>query len=389
MNEFGNGLLILIKSAVDGTPGVLPEGFSLTAIEKTIQKHQVVGLAYEGAVLCGIDKEHPAMQRLFRKYYEQMLRSEKQIQALEKLFAAFDEKGIDYLPVKGWDMKMLYPNPAMRTMGDADVLIRIEQYDRICKVLRTLGYKEGKQTEYELIWDCPVLHLELHKQLMPSYHSGLQRKIKNDWDLAVPAAGNRYTYSPEDMYLFLFVHLVKHYTRGGVGLRHVLDLWFFAEANPTMDMVKIQQELSRMELAEFHNNIRALIRYWFAGGKSDHKVEFIAQFIISSGSWGKRENSLRFDAMRQKKIIAANRGSRVSWMFKQMFPGLRPMQQRFPVLRKCPWLLPVMWLVRGVKILLFGKDKISYKRKTLKYTISKDVQDYEAALHYVGLHYDI
>ena len=114
------GVLVLIKSARTGQAYPLPEGFSLAECEKLILRHQVVGMAYEGAVLCGVSKVEPVMQRFFEKYYQHIIRSEKQMVILEKLFATFDEQDIDYLPVKGVNLKKLYPNPAMRIMGDAD-----------------------------------------------------------------------------------------------------------------------------------------------------------------------------------------------------------------------------------------------------------------------------
>ena len=230
MNDIQNGVLILVKSILTGKPGVLPEGFSVEQAENMIVKHQIVGLAYEGAVMCGVSKQDPAMQRLFAKYYQQILRDQKQTTALHKLFATFDRDGIDYLPVKGLDMKALYPNGAMRTMGDADVLIRMEQYDRIRRLMVELGYVEGEQTGHELVWDSNALHLELHKQLMSSYHPDLQRYYGDGWKLAKLALGNRYTYSLEDMYIFLFAHFVKHYRRSGIGIRHVLDLWLYQNA---------------------------------------------------------------------------------------------------------------------------------------------------------------
>ena len=60
-----------------------------------------------------------------------MMKSEKQLEAVNKIYAAFDKNGIDYLPLKGCNMKYLYPKPELRSMGDADILIREEQYKSI------------------------------------------------------------------------------------------------------------------------------------------------------------------------------------------------------------------------------------------------------------------
>ena len=388
MNEIQQGLLVLIKSAVDKQPMALPEGFSMDAAEKQIYRHQIVGLAYEGAVLCGISQQDPVMVRLFQKYYQQILRNQKQTAALNKLFETFDANGIDYLPVKGLDMKALYPDPAMRTMGDADVLIRMEQYDRIKPLMLELGYTEGKQTGHELIWDCPALYLELHRQLMSSYHSDLQKYYGDGWKLAKPLTGNRYTYSLEDMYIFLFAHFVKHYRRAGIGLRHVLDIWLFRENNPTLDHDYVQREMESLHLNEFHKNICSLIDYWFKGAKADEKIEFISEFIFTSGSWGSHANHMRFVALREKKMQEKNHTSKKSAKMELLFPSKKNMVRRYPILHKLPWLLPFLWPVRWVTVLLFRHDSIRKAQNNVKYQTKKEVDQYDEDLSYVGLHYE-
>ena len=62
------GILALIKSAVTQTPQSLPEGFELEAAYPQICRHQIPTLAFEGALLCGISKENPAMRKLFQSY---------------------------------------------------------------------------------------------------------------------------------------------------------------------------------------------------------------------------------------------------------------------------------------------------------------------------------
>ena len=37
-------------------------------------------------------------------------------------------------------MKALYPAPELRVMGDADVLIRLEQYEKIVPLMEKMGF---------------------------------------------------------------------------------------------------------------------------------------------------------------------------------------------------------------------------------------------------------
>ena len=44
--------------------------------------------------------------------------------AATALITPLDENGIDYMPLKGACLKLIYPQPELRLMGDADILIK-------------------------------------------------------------------------------------------------------------------------------------------------------------------------------------------------------------------------------------------------------------------------
>lgn len=55
-------------------------------------------------------------------------------------------------------------------MGDADILIRMGQYDRIKPILNSFGYCEGEAWDHELKWIHSALFLELHRRVVPMGH---------------------------------------------------------------------------------------------------------------------------------------------------------------------------------------------------------------------------
>ena len=152
MDHQQKGLLTLIRSAITSQPLPLPEGFDLEGTHNQIKYHEIVPLTYEGALLCGISKKTPAMNLLFQDYCRFFMRSEAQMQAIGRIYAAFDANKIDYLPVKGCNMKPLYPKPELRVMGDADILIRMEQYSQIVPIMESLGFEATQESDHEYIW---------------------------------------------------------------------------------------------------------------------------------------------------------------------------------------------------------------------------------------------
>lgn len=382
------GILRLIKSALTGKACPLPEGFSLEECEQIVMRHQVVGMAYEGAVLCGISKTEPIMQRLFQVYYQQIIKSEKQLSALEQMFDAFDENGIDYLPIKGVNMKKLYPNPAMRIMGDADVLIRLSQYEQIKPVMVQLGFTEGPEVDYELVWEKGMLHLELHKQLLHSRNTDYYKYFGQGWEHALPAQGNCYTYTNERMFMFILGHFAKHYRDGGIGLRQAIDLWIYAQKVP-MDHNILTGELEKANMLEFYTNIHNLLDCWFGDRPLDEKTEFISQYLFTSGSWGKQEKKIIAQGLRESKKKGSVKKVRRGILFQAVFPPLTTMKRRYPVLSKAPILLPVFWPVRWIGAITSRHDNIRSYAHNLDISSVEQIDTFEKSLQYVGLSFDL
>ena len=163
--------------------------------------------------------------------------------------------------------------------------------------------------------------------------------------------------------------------------------WLFKNNNPDMDMGYIEGEMARLRLADFHQNLCRMMDSWFADGKPDEITDYLTDFFFSSGSWGSKQNFQRFMAMKQKKLceIEPSRSKRGMLL---LFPGLKIMQDKYPVLTKAPWLLPLMWPVRWVTVLLFRRKNITLVKESWKYSSDKEINEYEASLQYVGLHYD-
>ena len=385
MNVTHRGIAALMKSAVLCQPLSLPEGFDIREAMPLIRRHHIAALVYDGAERCGVPRQEPEMRKLFQAYCSSLLVSEGQEREIGRIFRAFDENGIDYLPLKGCNMKALYPKPEMRTMGDADVLIRLDQYSRIVPVMKALGFEEKYESDHELVWSSPSLELELHKHLIPSYNRDLYAYFGDGWDMAVPAVGNRWDMTPEDTFVFLFTHFAKHYRDGGIGCRHVLDLWVYLRSHPQLDLSLVQSALERLKLGEFYGNITRLLDVWFEDGQSDERTEFLSEFIFASGSWGNMEQRVISDSIRSMQRSGSGAGGKLRYLWRLAFPSREALQGKYPVLRRAPWLLPVVWLVRPVYKLIFERKSLARKKQVMDAMTPENLDTRVQMLRYVGL----
>lgn len=385
------GILRLVHSAITGEAMPLPEGFDLTQAMPVIKAHQIGNLVYYGAANGGIDTKIPVMQELFAVTYKCMITDERQRKELKRLMEAFDANGIHYMPVKGVLMKALYPKTDMRIMGDADILIKFDQYDRIQPLMEQLGYTFKVETDHELVWDHPSLHLELHRRLMPDYNVDFARYYGDCWRLGKVSADNscRYEMTEEDHMIFLFLHFAKHYRNGGIGIRHMLDLYVYKKAKSGMDEDYIARELQKMQMYDFYCNIMKTLLVWFENAEADQKTELITQRIFLSGAYGSNAGRNVFEAVRDRAAngMSAKQIQRKSWLHAIFLPYPN-MCISYPVLKKAPVLLPAMWVVRWVQILLERPQVIIKHRNKVRNLNAEKLDTWESQMNAVGLAFE-
>lgn len=386
MNNIQQGITILLRSAITNESLSLPEGFDLQAAYSLAIRHHIETLIFQGAVNCKIPRDHPVMQKLFQTYCKSLMVSEGQLRELARICKAFDENGIDYMPLKGCNMKSRYPQPELRVMGDADILIRMEQYEKIVPIMESLGFTYKGESDYDLCWQSSGLYVELHRRLIASWNKDWNPYFEDCWKKAEIKAGRRYAMTPEDEWLYLFTHFTKHFRDSGIGCRHVVDLWVFLRTHPALDQEYVENALKELWLLEFYENIRRLISVWFEDGQPDEKVDVLTECIFSSGSWGHESTRLASWAIRDSKRTFG-KNAKLQYLWRYAFPDLETMQRRHKILKKAPWLLPVMWIVRLIYKVLFDKRDLKKRERDLSVLTTENIQMRQKVLNYVGLEY--
>ena len=386
MTEQQSTLILLIKSALTGEPHKLPDNAELAKVFQTAKRHGVDVMVYYGALLCGVDKNDPIMQDEAMRVYQSISVGETQMAAVRRIADALEAQGVDHMPLKGVLMKALYPHPEMRRMGDADILVDCAKYETVRAIMNGFGYTEQYESDHELVWKKKTVTIEFHKRLIPSYNKDYYQYYGDGWKLAKLMGGftARYKMDACDEMIYLFTHFAKHYRDSGIGIRHIVDLWVYEKNHPDMDRKYIRNELKKLQLLEFYENIIRTLRVWFENDPQDEKTEYITQFIFTSGEFGRTHNSQLSSALKQAKGGRSEYAIKRKRVFHALFPGYSDMCKLYPVLQKSPVLLPIMWVVRLMgklsqkkKIQHFVDNQLSFK--------AEEVSEYQQSLNYVGL----
>ena len=384
MEQFQREFINLLKAGFSGKAEKISPDFDFEKATQLAKAHNIAPILYYGATNCKIPQEEQFMQALYQLTLKSIMVSMRQTHELERLQKAFEAENIEYMLLKGTILKAIYPKPEMRTMGDADVLIKLEQYPKIASVMEALQYTFKGETDHEMVWTKPSLYLELHKSIMTTYNKDFYGYFGTGWKLAKKLPGSSgYQMSTEDFYLFMFVHFTKHYRISGIGIKHLLDMWVYANAHPELDWSYVEAELKKLQLAQFHGNIQKTIAVWFGEEASTDVTDLITNVIFSSGQYGSAEMAIINRSLQK--------GKKAVWRIKasQFFDGVflpyKAMKVKYPVLNKAPILLPVMWVVRVFGILLRPKGRVRMFVDRMEQIDDDKLRRNEKVLKFVGL----
>ena len=207
--SFVLGVIALVKSGLTGCKADIPEDFDYKKAFKVAKAHGIIPVVYYGICNSGIVLEGELNNLFFSCVCQCIAIDEKQRFETDHLIQAFDENSIDYMLLKGTVIRSMYPNPEMRSMGDADILIKEEQYSKIVPILEKSGFNFVKESGNELCWEKSPFFLELHRFLVSPRHKDYFKFFGTGWQYARLTEGyeNRYEMSDEDFFVFLFAHM--------------------------------------------------------------------------------------------------------------------------------------------------------------------------------------
>lgn len=214
--------LLTVAEAENLTPAL---GFALKA------------MAWEG-VPAGVKKH------LTRRLAEGSARHLLMSRELGRVLRRFAAEGVAVIPLKGpFLADTLYPHPALRPFSDVDLLIRPE--DLLCAdaLLVSLGCRrvaDDHSWSFDIAYDQATLYegvygvrVDLHWSVVndPRY-AWNNRQGLSVWDRAIPirvAGEAALGLCPEDLLLYLAVHLAVHHGLAGLlwywDLALILDRW--------------------------------------------------------------------------------------------------------------------------------------------------------------------
>ena len=352
-------ILDLVRSGITGRSVTFDQKIDWETIIE-ISEHQALYSIIFRAIRISKPEIDGGYLNQFRLGFANDIRTNRfQCTELKQLFHEFDQRGIDYFPLKGVVMKDYYPGPEYRWMSDADIYIRRSQYDEIETIMKAAGYEFQYESEHELKWKKSGFYIEYHKAAGNPQYVEYSDCFGDVFKGAVKEENSsRYHFTSTNALVYSIAHLAQHYMSGGTRLRSLIDLYYILQKE-NIDRDKLLEELDRMKLCSFFRIIEKAIRQWFGAEPMDEESEVVFVSVLSEyKTFGDLKSFAYQMANENHGNAEASFSSKLKSGLKRFFLPYSIMQKRFTILRKLPFLLPVFWLYRGIEAILFRRTKL-------------------------------
>ncbi|MBR3158550.1 MAG: nucleotidyltransferase family protein [Atopobiaceae bacterium] len=242
---------LLRTSLSDAEDPVVSHELNMSAIALAIRRNGILPTVYPSL---GV---FPDLQHTLQmEYYASVSQSVNQRHSGQKVLEAFGASGVQCVPLKGWEMRSLYPNPEMRQMTDMNVLVRPYEHDAIEGVMRSLAFAaEGEESsDKHDVYRKGTVTVEVHKRLTDDWDAIRDWETRM-WNRVTVDSHGYYHMSDEDVYLFHFVHMHHDFGNGWFGLRRIVDAWLLNKQWNQLDTGYVMQVLDSMRLNVFHTKM--------------------------------------------------------------------------------------------------------------------------------------
>lgn len=347
MNEIVDTFIALLRSAVTETHEIINlADVNYEALYSLAKFHDLAHIVFYELKNQGLLQEGEIARKFINQKDMAQYRYVLRCVAIEQIRAIFEEEKIPFVMLKGVVLMDLYPEPWMRTSSDIDVLVREEDLPRAQNALISFGMKREHEGQYDVsFFSKENFHIELHYTMVEDYTSKkIGDVMKEAWNYFEPKEDGHSEYLMHDemFYFYHIAHMAKHFRNGGNGVRTIIDLWLLNH-KVEFNQIKRNELIEEGGLTAFNEMLLKLSEMWFSNRGSNDSLAALEDYIIHGGIYGTTERNV---AISRRKA-----GKRITYYLKRAFLPYNDLKYAFPILKECPILLPIIWIIRWFKLL--------------------------------------
>lgn len=316
-------------------------------------------------------------------------------QLLEDMEAA----GIPAVLLKGYAIADCYALPESRMCGDADIWINPKDEDRACEFMKKQGFtvdprwKNGHHAvcNHPML-GCVELHVILYDEIVEDVWFGKMdgSEFVIEPYLQIHSEDGKYqTLGYTDHFIFLALHMIKHFILSGLTVQMMLDVaLYFKRHAAQIDSERVWNTINSLHYGKLFNCILwAMVQHCGFkqedfNGICNEAPDQIGEILsdLEEGGWmGWQDKSAREEGWQEynRQVLMESQNKLQYFLYmlrwksdmywKALFPRREVLVKQYPYAEKSALLIPLAWLHR----LVFHGSK-SVKNGTLTSYIVTD-----------------
>ncbi len=313
-------------------------------------------------------------KRLKTYYYAAFLLHEKYDEIANEIATLLKENNIDFMFLKGYYLRNLYPDRTIRTMGDLDCLILDDNYDKAVSLIKNSGFNYKKENLHEALFTRNNINVEMHHHLI---NSDIKDAVLTNYVDHLQTIEESFRFEKEFELAYLVYHYSNHMLMAGAGIRPLIDIYLFLKFN-TVNQTKVISYLKSLKLEEFYESLQKLIKVIFEKNEealSEKDTNTILDYIVRSGIHGYANGDVYIGNM-----MAGQGQSKFKFFLSKMFPKLQILYMRYPKIKEKKLMIPLTYIYHFFTF-PFKHFRKAFDSLTMKNSIIEETKNVHKILH--------
>ena len=331
------------------------QNINIDEIYELALKHNLVPIIYESLRK---NTQYPIPAQFMQTAISQIVGQQQRTEQFFAIYQKLLDANIKPLVLKGLVCRELYPQSDYRISSDEDIWIQPQDFEQCyqifidnqynCTNKQLLNNDDFLQTVQTINFSNNILTVEVHINPFGTHdklHQKMNSYFKNAFSSAVSMNINHqiiYTLEPTQHYLFLIIHLYKHFISAGVGIRQVLDLFiFYQHYQNNIDHKQLESILKSLKIDQLYLAIITIGKQYLGfenlpATKIIQHIDTLTENLISNGCFGTHDMTQAYSSI-YTRIITRNKNTSVlKTIWQMIFPSVEDLGLRYPILQKKP-----------------------------------------------------
>ena len=294
----------------------------------------------------------------------------------DQLLQLFARHDIPCVVIKGSASAMAYPNPALRTMGDVDILVKRADLDRAAMVMEQDGFrlcleKDSSIHHYSYIKGDVVFELHHRLSVIRESDERLLSLFENGIDQRVYAESNGYRFPvlPEVLNGLSLMFHINHHLREGLGLRQIIDWMMYVNARSDEERNELGSLLRETGMEKLALTVTVLCQRYLGLRRiveddGNNLCEKLLAYIMEKGNFGRKagiEGKIASFSLTTKGPKSFFRRLQDNGMYRWKAA------QKHTILRPFAWIYQLFWIIGELfKNMKSPARAIAYQMQGLK-----------------------